>query len=955
MAKKITGLEDLMLGRVELSAEDLTTTRVKRTAKPKKTKDNIDYLSSSVESFAFNISSKCHVPNIFPTVTQPYRIAIIGEAPGRDEELQGLPFVGASGQLLTNLLSLAGILRQACFIGNVCQRRPTDNDINNADLIDVEEGITQLTKDLNEHSSNICVLLGNTPLRLAKPFCNISDWRGSYFISTEPGPFFGRKCIATYHPAACLCNYEWMPLLMLDLKKALAEAFNKSLNYPTRNFETNLTSYEIIQRLKEISLNPRPISIDIEGGIDSMSCISVATSGGYSFIIPFTTSNGDNYWLTLDEELSIWSELASVLADSRISKILQNALYDRFVLQYSYSLIITNNSEDTMLKSWELYCELEKGLGFLCSLYTNEPFYKSDRKSDDMETFWRYCCKDSAVTYEISQKIQPMLNPGSDKHYRFNVELLNAMLYMELKGIRYDIQLSKTRVAQVNQAIYKLQAELDVIAMCGVHAINKLERDGMLIRVREVMCFVRDQSKPKKDFEGVYQSIESLIKTKETLSNEDLAYISIECGWSMNLKSKLFKEYLYDTLQLPKQYKTDPEGKKSLTTDGKALLKIQKQSPHPAVELAIQIAELRTRSQMLTITADEDGRIRAGYNIVGASTGRITCYTSPTGSGYNLQTIPDDYESYPDNHPLRHGMRDLFMADEGYHLFQCDLKGSDGWTIGANMAALGDPSMLDDLRAGIKPAARICYLLRHGNGSLHRKPRDEVKELLREVKKTDWDYFACKVGIWGICYLMGVDLLADEIAEESQGKLWLSRKEVEDFRNAVFSGYNVKLWHNAMAAKLAKSPYLTVPSGHKRRFFSRKQDILGQALAHEPQANTTYATNLAAFKLWRDEENRTPINPTGVGQLGSTDTSIDSTESNGRIHSSSLGCTLRIQPLHQVHDALLGQFRIEDTSWAVDKIKTYFNNEIIIAGIPIVIPFEGNYGKNWANLNEGTI
>lgn len=931
MPKKLTGLEDLLDEGVIISDE--TEVKTKRVSKPKMVRDSIDYLSQPVSSFTFLTSSKTIVPNELPILNQPYRIAIIGEAPGRDEEIVGRPFVGISGQTLTNLLSKAGIIRAACFVGNICQRRPVDNDINLADPIDIEEGIVHLTKDLNDFRPNICLLLGNTPLRTARDSVSIGDWRGSYFVSNKAGPFYGRKCIASYHPAACLRNYEWMPLLMFDIKRTLAEAKTPDLIPPPRQLTTNLTSHAIVQRLQSLLQSPRPISIDIEGGINSMSCISIAESPSDSFIIPFTDSNGDNYWTSFEDELDIWIELANVLSDNRISKILQNALYDRFVLQYSYSLIVVNNKEDTMLKHWELYCELEKGLGFLCSLYTNEPFYKFERKSDDMDVFYKYCCKDSAVTYEISNKIEPMLSQESRKHYQFNVELLNAMLYMELKGIKYDQEKATERLSYVNNWIYRLQVELDSLSSFGINDDVFNDRTKLLNEVRQKMCFVRDQSKPKKEYDGVYQRIEQLVTSHKDISIEERGFISMALGLALNIKSPVFKTYLYDTLQLPKQYgKENEKGTKSLTTDGKALLKIQKKQPHQAVDLAIQIGELRTRSQMLHISADDDGRIRCGYNIVGASTGRITCYTSPTGSGYNLQTIPDDYESYPDNHPLRRGMRDLFVADEGYHMFQCDLKGSDGWTIGANLAALGDSNMLDDLRTGIKPASRICYMLRHGNGSLLRKPRDEIKELLKEIKKTDWDYFACKVGIWGICYLMGVDLLAEEIMEESQGKMVMSRSEVEDFRNAVYAGYNVKLWHNAMTNKLSKSPILTVPSGHKRRFFSRKQDILGQALAHEPQANTTYATNLAAWKLWRDNENRIDI------------------ETN-----KTQGCVLRIQPLHQVHDALIGQFKHEDTTWAVSKIKSYFDNTFMISGIPITIPFEGNYGKNWADLSVGTI
>ena len=64
---------------------------------------------------------------------------------------------------------------------------------------------------------------------------------------------------------------------------------------------------------------------------------------------------------------------------------------------------------------------------------------------------------------------------------------------------------------------------------------------------------------------------------------------------------------------------------------------------------------------------------------------------------------------------------------------------------------------------------------------------------------------------------------------------------------------------------------------------------------------------------------------------------------------------LIIEPLHQVHDALLGQFPKEHTSWAVSKIKSYFDNPIRIAGIELTIPYEGAYGESWGELTEGTI
>jgi DNA polymerase I-like protein with 3'-5' exonuclease and polymerase domains len=56
--------------------------------------------------------------------------------------------------------------------------------------------------------------------------------------------------------------------------------------------------------------------------------------------------------------------------------------------------------------------------------------------------------------------------------------------------------------------------------------------------------------------------------------------------------------------------------------------------------------------------------------------------------------------------------------------------------------------------------------------------------------------------------------------------------------------------------------------------------------------------------------------------------------------------------LHQVHDALVGQWPQSVREWARAKVKTYFNNVLKIAGYDIVIPFDGKYGRSWGELTE---
>src|SRR5437867_5436582 len=314
------------------------------------------------------------VPNVFPKLhNQPYRIALIGEAPGKDEEDVGVPFVGRSGVFLNARLAKTGILRDACFIGNICQLRLPNNKIESFawNGPEITEGRAILKQELAKFKPNICVLLGKTALRAAKEtedeflkedgetkkIDSITKWRGTLFNSESLG-IKHLKCIPSLHPAACLRGairirdimgktrlVPGTPLLTFDLQRAIEEGCFPELRLPQRNLTTNLSTEEIICELERIHQEKPTIAIDIEGGIDTMSCISIAKSAESSFIVPIS---GHGHL-----ESDLWKSLATVLTDPTIPKILQNALYDTFVLQYSYNIPIRGIVDDIMLKHWE--------------------------------------------------------------------------------------------------------------------------------------------------------------------------------------------------------------------------------------------------------------------------------------------------------------------------------------------------------------------------------------------------------------------------------------------------------------------------------------------------------------------------------------------------------------------------------------------------------------------------
>lgn len=341
------------------------------------------------------------VPNKWPTLNHtPYRIAIVGEAPGSDESIQGIPFVGMSGRFLNALLSKAGIAREACFLGNIMQYQPprafrngkltqlspydswkntSQGNLEEERMPLLHEGLNQLRVDLEVFKPNLVLLLGAAPLQAFTLKKEIGNWRGSLMEGTLPGDTIRYKCLPSWHPAACLRNYEYTAVLLFDLHRAKQEGQFPELALPQRELEVGLAAEEIISRLDSIYTRKCLIAIDIEGTVQLMSCIGVAESATQAFIVPFCDLTPSPLW-DVETELLIWRALVRVLESPDIPKILQNSLYDRFVLQYAYGICVRGVAGDIMLKTWERFCELEKSLAFQASIYTMEPAWKHEGK-----------------------------------------------------------------------------------------------------------------------------------------------------------------------------------------------------------------------------------------------------------------------------------------------------------------------------------------------------------------------------------------------------------------------------------------------------------------------------------------------------------------------------------------------------------------------------------------------
>lgn len=144
------------------------------------------------------------------------KIMFIGEAPGKKEDKQGVPFVGAAGKFLSEMLSNINLKREDVYIANVCKCRPPEN----RDPLPEEIAICWpwLEKQIEIINPKIIITLGRHSLNRFYPEAKISETHGIVFIKTFPN-IGKRHFYALYHPAAALYNGSMRQILINDFKK----------------------------------------------------------------------------------------------------------------------------------------------------------------------------------------------------------------------------------------------------------------------------------------------------------------------------------------------------------------------------------------------------------------------------------------------------------------------------------------------------------------------------------------------------------------------------------------------------------------------------------------------------------------------------------------------------------------------------------------------------------------
>ena len=514
------------------------------------------------------------------------KIMIVGESPNEQDFLAQRPFVGKVGARLTQCLQSASIAPYQCYMTNVVKIPPINNNRNW--LIEIDQGRKKLKKvtpeyrafeeklyeEINMIKPNVIIALGNVPLYALTRKFGIGSWRGSVL---EGVPEINNiKVVPTYDPYSALKQHNLTWLIALDIKKAAKESRCPELIRRKREFKLNPTFEEACVYLQSLRYQSA-ISFDIEIMNEELYCIAFARDPSQSICIPFVKDNQSPYF-TVPEECTIMSLISDVLFDYNVVKIGQNISFDVTFLLRKYD-IVSRNLHDTMVAQAILWPEFPKGLDFITSIYTDQPYYKDEGKKwfkigGTQESFFIYNCLDALVCLEAFPKIEHELEiQGNLDAYISQIKLIEPLAAMQYRGIR------------INNDELKNLSESAALRM-----------EELTIEIKQIM------------------------------------------GKGINLNStQQLQNYFYKEKGL-KPYVSRATGRPTMDSD--ALKRLSRRG-YKEASLLLEYKQLaKLKSTYYDMNLDLDGRLRCSYNPVGTKSGRLSSSKTIFDTGMNLQNQP---------------------------------------------------------------------------------------------------------------------------------------------------------------------------------------------------------------------------------------------------------------------------------------------------------------------------
>ncbi len=724
------------------------------------------------------------------------KIMIVAEAPGETESREGIPLVGACGKLLKQMLSHSGINYSTCYVTNVVDQRPKNNDFGlyyfDRARKEPTEALKEYHKVLREKITtikpNIVIALGAEAMRGIVNKFGISTWRGCILT------YKGIKIISTYHPGHVIRKYSYHPIVEMDLAKANRESKFSELRVPSTDITLNPSLQQILNWINNVLYNPAEfdaVSYDIETIGKLVRCISLAVgkpNNIKAISIPFIrfdapasmpkdnkiihlgiSSSGLTSFWSVEDEVTIVQKLSELLESKKIKKIGHNSIsFDAPIIEDNFGIEIQNQFMDTMHAWHLLYAELPNGLKFITLIITDYQNYWTEKETSTDLSEWHYNAMDSIVTLSIYYKlVTELIDNNMEEIYREVNELALVMSIISARGIKVDTV------------------------------------------VRDKLIIVQEGK---------------LEKLRKELSDA--------AGSEFNPNSpKQVKALLHDKLKLPK---IRIKGK--ITTNEVALRTLLKKYPTEKILLAIVYYRkiVKLISTYLKVPLDDDGKMRTSYNVSGTKSRRLSSSQTLFGTGMNLQNIPVGKSKYVEN--IRH----IFIPSSPDKLFiKGDLSQAETMVVSEILYRIGDDTLHKLYQDPSFDIHNWMATFIFGIGI------SEVSKYQREIGK-----LANHSGNYG----SGPRVLQDKaLKEEIEGVDYNMAKRIITVRHRAIPG--LRDWWIAVEKKLRETRSLTTCFGKRRLFFGRLDNqTFRDAYSYEPQCVVADVTNRIVVKIERDSK-----------------------------------------------------------------------------------------------------
>lgn len=418
------------------------------------------------------------------------RICIVGEAPASNEMRLWRPFVGAAGRLLDDCLHEAELSRRQCYLTNVFERPIVKNEAtgiwkdskSGEELYNAKKGnftpygqqsVGRMLDRIRKSRASVLVSLGGCALSALYGKSAITKYRGSV-LAADSGTgegVQGRKLVPSIHPAAILRGmFLWKYLLISDLRRVREEMAYRDLRLPNRNLIIDPSFSDSIEYLEEANRKGQ-INTDIEVYNRQVSCFSIAWSPEEAMSIPLVYEQGLHRW-SEEEEAEIWAAYSRLIGNSKVAKVNQNLLFDLWVLFMQNQIVPDGRFDDPMCAFSCIYPDFSgkgegKSLAFISSIMTREPYYKDEGKIwkkpwVDLDRFWRYNARDSAISLECWLRCSEELDAlGFRETYEMTVEMFPSLLYMMVTGVPVDPKSLAVMRDEIKTKIEAKEAELE--------------------------------------------------------------------------------------------------------------------------------------------------------------------------------------------------------------------------------------------------------------------------------------------------------------------------------------------------------------------------------------------------------------------------------------------------------------------------------------------------------------